>query len=65
MIQNPVCPDCSGNHLKLIGKLPESNEFSGNILEISYKRGKFIFMFKLPTQIQVSGFDRRRIQSII
>jgi SAM-dependent methyltransferase len=39
MIQKPVCPDCSGNHLKLIGKLPESNEFSGNILEYHLEGG--------------------------
>lgn len=39
MIQKPVCPDCSGVHLKLIGKLPESNEFSGNILEYHLKGG--------------------------
>lgn len=39
MIQKPVCPDCSGTHLKLIGKLPESNEFSGNVLEYHLKGG--------------------------
>lgn len=39
MIQKPVCPDCSGVHLKLIGKLPDSNEFSGNVLEYHLKGG--------------------------
>ena len=39
MIQKPVCPDCSGTHLKLIGKLPESNVFSGNVFEYHFKGG--------------------------
>lgn len=33
MIPKATCPDCSSVQLKLIGKLPESNEFSGNVLE--------------------------------
>jgi SAM-dependent methyltransferase len=31
MAQNSICPDCGSTKLKLIGKLPDSNEFSGNI----------------------------------
>jgi hypothetical protein len=32
MTQNTKCPDCGSANLKLIGKLPSSNEFSGNTL---------------------------------
>jgi hypothetical protein len=65
MIQKPVCPDCSGNHLKLIGKLPESNEFSGNILEYHLKGGNLYSCLNCGSEIQVSGFGRRRIQPVI
>ena len=33
MTLNAKCPDCSSVNLKLIGKLPDSHEFSGNVLE--------------------------------
>ena len=32
MAQKTTCPDCNSVNLKLIGKLPASNEFSGNTL---------------------------------
>lgn len=32
-MQNVKCPDCSSNSLKLIGKLPDSNRFSGKMLD--------------------------------
>jgi len=39
MIQKTVCPDCNSANLKLIGKLPESSEFSGNTLSYDIEGG--------------------------
>ena len=45
MTQNTICPDCGSTNLKLIGKLPTSNEFSGNKLSYNIDGGN-LFLCK-------------------
>ena len=42
-MKKTVCPDCAGTHLKMKGKLPESNEFSGNTLDHFLDGGNLYF----------------------
>ncbi len=39
MAQKTTCPDCNSTNIKLIGKLPASNEFSGNKLAFNIDGG--------------------------
>lgn len=38
-MQSAICPDCNSANLTLIGKLQDSNEFSGNVLQNYIKGG--------------------------
>jgi SAM-dependent methyltransferase len=57
MEKNTFCPDCGSTNLQFIGKLPDSNEFSGNLVKETLPGGNLYSCIHCRLKFRFPIFD--------